>query len=308
MPSITLQNGNRLFSAYSSHPQSAIANLSNFDRVIFFLHGFPDNNKSYDKVLPLIKANYGKKKVLLIAPLLRGYEPSSQGPDTEYKMSDIAGDVKAWILQIVPNKEVPVHLVGHDWGAIVTFKTAQLYPELLTSTVTLAIPYIANLRPWHYLFYAPRQLYCLTYFFTMQYAFIYRQKFGNLLEPGYLDELWKFWSPKWDFKEEIDSVRQTLNEPGVLDAATAYYRNLFRPSIIHERKWLVDFEKVPTLILGGEHDGCMVSDLYDLEARLLASTPKVKVQLLSGVGHFLHREDPAKVAELICDWFEKYDQ
>lgn len=306
MAKITLQNGSRSFSAWSSHPQSAITNPRSFDRVIFFIHGFPDNNESYEKVLPLVSEHYGKKKVLLIAPLLRGYEESSQGPDTEYKMSDIAGDVKAWILLIVPNKEVPVHLVGHDWGAIVTFKTASLYPELLTSTVTLAIPYLANLRGWHYLWYAPRQLYRLSYFLTMQYAFVYRLKFGNLLEPGYLDDLWSCWSPKWDFSQEIASVRKTLSQPCVLDGATAYYRNLFRPSVIKERQWVVDFEKVPTLILGGERDGCQGSELYELEAQLLASKPKVKVQLLSGLGHFLHREDPTKVAELICDWFDKY--
>lgn len=306
MAKITLQHENRTFSAWSSHPQLAITNPRSFERVIIFLHGFPDNNESYENVTPIVAQHY-KKKVLLIAPVMRGYEPSSQGPDTEYKMSDLAGDVRAWILLIVPNKEVPVHLVGHDWGAIVTFKTASMYPELITSAVTMAIPYLANLRPWHYLWYAPRQMYCLSYFFTMQYAFLYRRKFGNLQVPGYLDELWKYWSPNWDFTTQITSVRKTLSEPGVLDSATAYYRNLYRPSIIKERKWIVDFEKVPTLILGGDNDNCMVSELYDLEAQLLASTPKVKVQLLSGVGHFMHREDPTKVTELICDWFDKYN-
>ncbi|PSK39029.1 hypothetical protein C7M61_002338 [Candidozyma pseudohaemuli] len=306
MAKITLQHGNRTFSAWSSHPQLAITNPRSFERVIFFLHGFPDNNEGYENVTPIVAQHY-KKKVLMIAPVMRGYEASSQGPDTEYKMSDLAGDVRAWILLIVPNKEVPVHLVGHDWGAIVTFKTASLYPELITSAVTMAIPYLANLRAWHYLWYAPRQIYCLSYFMTMQYAFLYRQKFGNLQVPGYLDELWSYWSPNWDFSKQIASVRKTLSEPGVLDSATAYYRNLFRPSIIKERKWIVDFEKVPTLILGGDNDNCMVPELYDLEAQLLASTPKVKVQLLSGLGHFMHREDPTKVTELICDWFDKYN-
>lgn len=306
MAKITLQHGNRTFSAWSSHPQLAITNPRSFERVIFFLHGFPDNNEGYENVTPIVAQHY-KKKVLMIAPVMRGYEASSQGPDTEYKMSDLAGDLRAWILLIVPNKEVPVHLVGHDWGAIVTFKTASLYPELITSAVTMAIPYLANLRAWHYLWYAPRQIYCLSYFLTMQYAFLYRQKFGNLQVPGYLDELWSYWSPNWDFSKQIASVRKTLSEPGVLDSATAYYRNLFRPSIIKERKWIVDFEKVPTLILGGDNDNCMVPELYDLEAQLLASTPKVKVQLLSGLGHFMHREDPTKVTELICDWFDKYN-
>lgn len=306
MPHISLHHGSRSFSAWSSHDYPAISNISSFDRVIFFLHGFPDNNHSFDKAIPLVLENLSSKKVLCIAPLLRGYEASSRAEDTEYKVSDLAGDVRAWILEIVPNKEVPVNLVGHDWGAIITFKTSQLYPDLVESAVTLAIPYLANLYFWQVLVHAHRQLYCLTYFLTMQYALVYRSKFGDLREPGYLDDLWAYWSPNWDFLDEIQSVRKTLAQPGVLDAATAYYRNLFRPSVLKERDWQVDFDKVPTLILGGDQDRCMVSELYELEARLLATTPKVSVRLLSGLGHFLQREDPAKVAEVVAGWIDKY--
>lgn len=302
---ITLKNGARSFSAWSSHPEASIG-VANFDRVIFFLHGFPDNNDSYDKVLPIVKKHYKDQRVLTLCPLLRGYEASSQGKDEDYKMSDLADDVKEWILQIVPNKEIPVHLVGHDWGAIVCFKTASKYPDLVTSMVTMAIPYLTNLRVWHYLWYAPIQLYLLSYFLTMQFAFLYKNKFGNLLSKGYLDSIWEFWSPGWSFDNDITSVRKTLAQPGVLEAATAFYRNLFRLSIIRERKWAIDFQQVPTLILGGDRDGCMTPKLFELESQLLAPLPKVKVQLLAGVGHFLHREDPSKVSELVCDWFSKY--
>lgn len=306
MPSITLKNGNRSFSTLSTHDAAAVANISNYDRVIFFLHGFPDNNHSFDKVIPLVTENLPNQKVLCLAPLLRGYEPSSLGDDHDYKVSDMAGDVREWILQIVPNKEVPVHLVGHDWGAIITFKAAKLYPDLITSTVTLAIPYLANLRGWQLLWYAPRQLYALTYFYTMQFAFWYKRKFGDLQKPGYLDALWAYWSPNWDFSADIASVRDTLSQPGVLDGTTAYYRNLFRVSALTERDWRVDFAKVPTLIVGGDQDGCMVPELYELEARILGGISKVYVRLLTGLGHFLHREDPAKVAELVATWFDKY--
>lgn len=305
---VSLHNDKRTFSAWSSHPQALLTTPGSFDRLIILLHGFPDNNDSYNEVAPIIQHHFRGDKVLTLAPLLRGYEPSSQGAQDEYTMAHLAEDVRAWILLVVPAKQVPVHLVGHDWGAIVAFKTASLYPELITSMVTMAIPYLSNLKPWQLLWYAPRQVYCLSYMLTMQLSFVYGPKFGNVREPGYLDELWRFWSPGWQFDEQIRSVRETLAAPGVLDHATAYYRNLFSWKNRHNARWPVDFPKVPTLILGGDRDGCMVSALFELESQLLAPVPKVKVQLLTGVGHFLHREDPRKVSELICDWFDKYSE
>lgn len=299
---ITLRSGLRSFSAWSSHPESQLS-PDNYDRLIILLHGFPDNNDSYNEVAPLLRQHFRSDNVLTVSPLLRGYEKSSFAPQDQYSMSDLADDVQAWILQLVPNKEVPVHIVGHDWGAIVAFKMASKYPTLVTSMVTLAIPYVTNLSPWQLIWYAPRQLYCLTYMITMQLPFLYRRKFGDLAARGYLDSLWHYWSPGWNFDEAIGSVRKTLGEPGVLDAVTAYYRNLL---VSKNRKWPVDFSQVPTLILGGEKDGCMIPELFELEARLLAPVARAKVQLLSGVGHFMHREDPTKVGELICDWFEKY--
>lgn len=305
--SVTLHNDKRTFSAFSSHPQLQLTTPGAFERLVILMHGFPDNNESYNEIAPLVARHFAKDKVLVVAPLLRGYEQSSIGPQDEYAMADVALDVKAWILLLVPEKQVPVHLVGHDWGAIVAFKTASLYPDLVTSMVTMAIPYLANLRAWQLLWYAPRQLYCLSYMLTMQLLFFYATKFGDVTQPGYLDQLWRCWSPGWEFGDEIASVRRTLAEPGVLDATTAYYRNLVTWKHRHHLRWLVDFGQVPTLILGGDQDGCMLAAVFELEAQLLAPVPKVKVQLLSGVGHFLHREDPGKVGELVCDWFEKYD-
>lgn len=302
---VKLHHNQREFSAFSSLPQLQLSSSLAFDRLIILMHGFPDNNQSYKETAPILTEHFGKN-TLVVAPLLRGYEPLSAGPKDEYSMAHVASDVKAWILLLVPEQNKPVHLVGHDWGAIVAFKTAQLYPELITSMVTLAIPYLANLRAWHLLWYAPRQIYCLSYMLTMQLLFFYATKFGDLRKPGYLDQLWEFWSPGWTFGTDIDSVRETLSQPGVLDSATAYYRNLVTWKNRRNLRWPVDFARVPTLVLGGDKDGCMVSALFELEAQLLAPVPKVKVQLLSGVGHFLHREDPTKVGELICDWFDKY--
>lgn len=301
---IHLHHGQRTFSAWCNKDQESIKPGS-FDRLIIFMHGFPDNRDSYHAVVPIVLQDLGPK-TLAVVPLLRGYEVSSQGGPNNYTMAELADDVRLWIIELVPDQSVPVHLVGHDWGAVVAFKTASKYPNLITLMVTMAIPYLSNLHLWHFLWYAPSQLYYSSYMLRMQSPLFYRPKFGNLEEPGYLDQLWVWWSPGWDFSKEIESVRTTLALEGVLDHATAYYRNVLTWKNRHEMRWNVDFEKVPTLILGGDIDGCMVPALFELESRLLAPIPKVKVQLLSGVGHFLHREDPERVGSLVSLWFKKY--
>nr|ABE98167.2 epoxide hydrolase [Debaryomyces hansenii] len=307
---IQLQNGQRVSSTLSNYDKRDVFCKDakrKWTRVIFLLHGFPDNNTSYNNVWKVILESVPEdEKVLLLAPSMRGYEPSSQGEQSDYRMSDLANDVKSWITSISPDG-VPVHLLGHDWGAIVAFKTASMYPELVRSMACLAIPYITNIRLWEFAWYCPDQIYHSSYMFTMSFPWLYKNRLSDTSSNSYLDRLWRCWSPTWDYtKDEIDSVKRTFKEPGVIDASTAYYRCLANPLNISDRRWKVDFEKVPTLLLGGERDGCMNVKLYHLEANKLASNPHVSVKILSNVGHFLHREDPTKVGELISDWFSEY--
>lgn len=301
---IKLRNGDRTFSTFSSLPEDEVFNTSKgkgWTRVIFLIHGFPDNNTSYNDVWPLLLDAFPAEKVLLLAPLIRGYEPSSQGSFLEYRASDFAGDIKSFILSITPDGR-PVHLLGHDWGAITTLKTANMYPELVTSIATLAIPYMANLRIWEYLWFAPEQLYLSSYFFTMglgRYVELFKQSGPE----SYLDRMWTYWSPTWDYpREAIESVRTTLTNNNVIDHAASYYSCLINPVNIRQRKWIVDFDKVPALIACGETDGCMSIRLLRREKTKLAGQ-KVSVKEIPRAGHFLQREEPEIVAKLVSDWF-----
>lgn len=307
---IGLHNGKRVFTTLSNFSEPEIfcyKKNRKWTRVIILLHGFPDTNTTYNDIWPLLLNSFPEDMgILLLAPTMRGYEPSSQGPEDEYRVIDLADDVKTWIASI-DLSGVAVHLIGHDWGAIVAFKTANLYPELITSMVCLAIPYLANIRIWEYALYCPQQIYYSSYMFTMQISWLYRSKLSDTSENSYLDSLWKFWSPTWKYHNEaIDEVKKTFHKPGVIDASTAYYRCIANPLNFSSRRWAVDFDKVPTLVLGGEKDGCMNKGLYDLEYSKLKDTPNVQVKTLPNIGHFLHREEPRLVAELISDWFSQF--
>jgi len=94
--------------------------------LVLCLHGFPDNYHSFDSQIPaLVEAGYR-----VVVPMLRGYEPQSQPADGDYHLNNMVEDVITWIDQLGEEK---VHLVGHDWGALIGYLTATMHSDRLLS-------------------------------------------------------------------------------------------------------------------------------------------------------------------------------
>ena len=104
--------------------------------VVVLLHGFPQLNTVWSKVAPLLHAAGYRT----LAPNQRGYSakarPSGRRP---YRISEIADDVHALVDRI----GTPVHLVGHDWGAVAAWEAAGRHPDDLRSLVAVSIPHPA---------------------------------------------------------------------------------------------------------------------------------------------------------------------
>jgi pimeloyl-ACP methyl ester carboxylesterase len=133
MEKVKLSNGALEFSAF------ACGLKENQTRpLVLCLHGFPDNARSFRFQLPaLAQAGYR-----VIAPTLRGYEPGSQPVDKDYSVGALARDVLAWIDELGEEK---VHLIGHDWGAGITYMAGAIAPERFHSLTTIAVPHTARL-------------------------------------------------------------------------------------------------------------------------------------------------------------------
>ena len=105
--------------------------------VALCLHGFPDNARSFRCQFPvLVNAGYR-----VVAPTLRGYEQSSQPASGDYGIEQLARDVIAWIDDL---GEERVHLIGHDWGAVITYVAGAMAPERFRSLTAIAIPHPAR--------------------------------------------------------------------------------------------------------------------------------------------------------------------
>ncbi|WP_415915977.1 alpha/beta fold hydrolase [Speluncibacter jeojiensis] len=125
---------------------------------VVLLHGFPQDSRSWDKVVPVLHA-HGYRT---LAPDQRGYSPGARPRRRrDYRGDELVADVAALIEQAGVG---PVHLVGHDWGAAVTWMTAAARPELLRTMTAVSVPHVEafvramltstqGLRSWYMFFF-----------------------------------------------------------------------------------------------------------------------------------------------------------
>ncbi len=267
--------------------------------IVLCLHGFPDNAGSFRHQLPAL-AEAGYRAISLT---LRGYEPGAIPADGDYTMETIATDILAVIESLDTG---PVHLIGHDWGAAVAYVAASAAPERFKSLTVMAVPHAGRfaregLR-------IPKQLRLSWYmgFFNIPWLsdwVVQRQDYA------FIRKLWRDWSPGWQPEPGVlDSVIQTLSQPGVRSAALGYYR-----AALSIKALLVSAEEahypvpVPTLALSGERDGCIASEVFE-QLMVAQDFPKgLTFSRIAEAGHFLHQEQPEQVNREILDWLKLND-
>lgn len=267
--------------------------------LVICLHGFPDNARSFRFQLPAF-AGAGYR---VIAPTLRGYEPGSQPADNDYSLAALGRDVIAWMDDL---GEDSAHLIGHDWGAGITYVAGALAPKRFDSLTTIAVPHAARLSDGMRL--VPSQLRNSWYMMFFQLRGIaelaVERKDWSLIK-----RLWKDWSPDFDLpEEEWANLRETFEAPGVKRAMLSYYRQNVSPGIMlgFKKTEATSLTTVPvrTLAITGEDDGCMDTRLYD-HVFLEEDFPNgFRVKRIQGAGHFTHQEKPDEINRLILDWLK----
>jgi len=267
--------------------------------LVLCLHGFPDNARSFRFQLPVLaKAGYRA-----IAPTLRGYEPSSQPDDQDYSLAALARDVISWLDGL---NEEKAHLIGHDWGAGITYVAGALAPERFHSLTTIAVPHAARLPEG--MREVPSQLANSWYMMFFQLRGI-AELVVERNDWSLIKKLWRDWSPGFDLpEEEWASLRETFEAPGVKRAMLGYYRQNVSPGIMlgWKKTEATALTTVPirTLAMTGADDGCMDTRLYD-HVFLEEDFPNgFRVERIQGAGHFTHQEKPAEVNRLILDWLK----
>jgi pimeloyl-ACP methyl ester carboxylesterase len=262
--------------------------------LVILLHGFPDTAHTWNHQIPAL----GAAGYRAVAPYLRGYSPTEIPRDGFYDKATLATDIAELIRVLGGGK--PVHLVGQDWGASITYAVLAAFPELVRRAVVMAVPHPAQVvksmldakhvhRSFHWWFFQMRDL---------------PEKALAANEFAFIDYLWNYWtSPGYQDAAHVADIKAMLGQPGVLAATLGYYRAMFDPSKGDPRldKMRPAMDRpiaVPTLALCGGDD--LRAELMTDQAQYFCGEYSYKV--VTGAGHFLHREKPAEVTRLLLDW------
>ncbi len=254
--------------------------------VVVMLHGFPEQNTMWDKVISRLTAEGYR----CLAPNQRGYSPGARPTRRrDYRLSELADDILALIEESGARR---VHLVGHDWGAKVAWSVAQQYPERLSTVSPMSVPHPGAffralvtsrqaLASWYVSFFQLPKV-------PERHLMHGRGKFTLAA----LTEERSQYSP-----ELAESHAKAMAEPGALTAALNWYRGIPLSDIRQMFKRVT----VPTLFIWSDEDIALLRKGAELCGRFVESDYRFEV--MEGVSHWILDERPDAVADLLLDWF-----
>jgi pimeloyl-ACP methyl ester carboxylesterase len=242
---------------------------------------------------------------------MRGYAPTAVPADGRYQTAALSLDALALADALAPADEIgpgdEAVLIGHDWGAICSYGAVVHRPERFRRMVTMSVPHRASLAR---LFATPSQLKRSWYMFFFQHPLAEMSVSAD--DFAFIDMLWRDWSPGFEPPAgHLQGLKESLASPGSLDAALSYYRHLLDPARHDPRLAEVEaagggWVPVPTLYLHGGSDGCIATEVLSSEEEMKALFPGgLELEVLPGLGHFLHLEDPAVVNRRIVEFLTR---
>jgi pimeloyl-ACP methyl ester carboxylesterase len=250
---------------------------------VLLVHGFPDDHEVWRHQIPaLVAAGYR-----VIAPDMRGCGLTEAPRQVSaYRIEHLVGDLVA-ILDALGVERV--RLVGHDWGAVISWFLCYRHPERVSQYVALSVghisaytraPLVQKAMGWYILFF---QLRGLAEWVIQARGWAFMRWFG-------------------DRHPEIERWKSKLARPGRLTAAINWYRanlTLVLPTA-HPK---------PALPVTGVWSS---RDRYLCEAQMRDTEYWVRglwrYVRLDGASHWLQLDAPQFVNELLVEAFRHVEQ
>jgi pimeloyl-ACP methyl ester carboxylesterase len=230
-----------------------------------FVHGVPETTRIWDG----LRAELGEESVALALPGFGNPRPAG----FRATMDEYAG----WLLGGLERLDAPIDLVGHDWGGILTVRTATTAGDRLRSWITDTVMAVDPSFGWH--------------------------------------DLAKIWQTPGEGEKFWDDVRAAPDDSAVLftslgvperdaaemiaacdDTMVGCILDLYRSAVNIGHDWQSEGRAGATgmLLVGGD-------DPYGAldRARPVAERLGADVQVLDGLGHFWPAQGPAAGATAI---------
>jgi len=264
--------------------------------LVLLIHGYPDDANTWEHQMRAFAAAGYR----VVAPFIRGYPPTEVRIDGYYDRATLASDVVELATALGDGGRF--RLVGHDWGAAITYGVLGAFPERVERAAALAVPHPVEVR--RSLRRDPRQVVRSFHWFLFQMPWL-PERLLRAFDAQAVELLWRLWSPEFDDRDHVRRIRDKFLHPGVVEATLAYYRSLFRtaymdPALAEVRGRLDKAIPSPTLVLMGGHDR-LRREMLPRQTDLFEGPYETAV--VEGAGHFLHREKPNEVNDLLREWF-----
>lgn len=272
------------------------ASIDVVDRpLVVCAHGFPDTAHTWRHLVAALETDGFR----VAAPFLRGYAPSDVPVDGCVQTGASSLDLIA--IHRALDGDERAALVGHDWGASIAYGAAVHAPERWAKVVGLSVPPGGAMG--HAFLTDTDQLK------KSWYMFFFQHPLADLVVPAddfaFIDMIWRDWSPGYDATDDLALVKEALRDPAHLAAALGYYRAAL--SGMGVRDDLADVQAAtgtpppqPLLYLHGAADGCIGPEVAE-SARAMTG-PGTTIEIIDGLGHFLHLEDPTTVNARILEF------
>ncbi|MEV3902260.1 alpha/beta fold hydrolase [Mycobacterium sp. NPDC050551] len=254
--------------------------------VVVLLHGHPQTKSSWDAVIPRLTASGYR----CLAPDQRGRSPASRPKRIrDYRARELVEDIRALIEHFGQRR---VHVVGHDWGALVAWSVAARYPERLASLTALSGPHPSALQV---AMMTSRQA------FASWYAYAY-------LVPRFF-EWWHLGSGRDGARlvrslvaggqsaEHAERDVRAMVAPGAYTAALNWYR----AAPLAGRVGRVD---VPAMYVWSDGDKYIRESAARRCGRYV--TAEYRFEIHHGMSHWMPDQHPELVADLLLDWFASH--
>lgn len=220
---------------------------------IIFLHGFPEFWYGWSKQIPY----FAEKGYRVIVPDQRGYNLSDK-PDGKdaYYIDTLATDVKNLAEALGYEK---IYLVGHDWGAAVSWRVAMMYPDLLKKLTILNVPHVDVMQAeFKKLNFA--QLFKSWYILFFQLPNIPEAIMSRNNYQSLADTL-KGTSNTGSFSDaDLEQYRMAWSQDGALTSMINWYRAMVQSASQKNTDYSSRIT-MQTLILWGENDVALTKEL-----------------------------------------------
>jgi epoxide hydrolase 4 len=253
--------------------------------LVLLLHGFPEFWYSWRFQIPsLAQAGFH-----VVAPDMRGYNLSDKPPGwRSYDGDHLADDIAGLIRHFGADR---AQIVGHDWGAAVTYLTAMQHPELVERAAILNVPHperlLAGLR-------RPRQMLRSWYMFFFQLPWLPETLSGRRDFAAWR-HLLRSESPSAFSEADLDRYVEAWSQPGAVTSMINYYRAALRRSPRRTLERLSTIE-APVLVIWGERDRALGPELAEPDPKWV---PNVRVERLPEASHWVQLDAPERVNELL---------